>query len=75
MFWAYGGDFGKDMASDGNFLINGIVNPDRTPHPAMQEVKYVHQDFGFEAKDLSKGLFSVKKSFLFYKYSGLCSEI
>lgn len=43
MFWAYGGDFGKDMASDGNFLINGIVSPDRTPHPAMQEVKYVHQ--------------------------------
>lgn len=27
MFWAYGGDFGKDMASDGNFLINGIVSP------------------------------------------------
>ncbi|MCT4142386.1 DUF4981 domain-containing protein [Elizabethkingia anophelis] len=65
MFWAYGGDFGKDMASDGNFLINGIVNPDRTPHPAMQEVKYVHQDFGFEAKDLSKGLFSVKNRFYF----------
>ena len=31
----------------------------------MQEVKYVHQDFGFEVKDLSKGLFSVKNRFYF----------
>lgn len=30
-FYAYGGDFGKDMPSDGNFLCNGLVNPDRTP--------------------------------------------
>ncbi|HAY3552479.1 beta-galactosidase [Elizabethkingia meningoseptica] len=70
LFWAYGGDFGKDMASDGNFLINGIVSPDRTPHPAMQEVKYVHQNFGFEAKDLSKGLFSVKNRFYFTDAKG-----
>lgn len=46
-YWAYGGDFGKNAPSDGNFLINGIVNPDRTPHPAMAEVKYVHQNIGF----------------------------
>src|SRR5699024_7365289 len=45
-YWAYGGDYGTDQASDGNFLINGVINPDRNPHPAMQEVKYVHQYFG-----------------------------
>ena len=47
-YWAYGGDFGVDAPSDGNFLCNGLVNPDRGPHPAMAEVKYVHQNVGFE---------------------------
>lgn len=59
-FWKYGGDYGgSDMPSDGNFLCNGIVNPNRTPHPSMAEVKYVHQNFAFEAVDLTKGTFRV----------------
>lgn len=64
-FYAYGGDFGTDEPSDGNFLCNGLVNPDRTPHPAMAEVKYVHQDMKFEAKDLKKGDFRVFNRFYF----------
>lgn len=64
-YWTYGGDYGKNTASDGNFNDNGIVNPDRNPHPAMQEVKYVHQNFGFEAKDLEKGIFTIKNRFFF----------
>lgn len=59
-FWAYGGDFGKNMPSDGNFCCNGIVNPDRTPHPAYSEVKYVHQNIAVEAIDLARGEFIVK---------------
>ena len=43
-YWAYGGDYGTNAPSDGNFLCNGIVAPDRTPHPAMTEVKYAHQN-------------------------------
>ena len=39
-YWTYGGDYGTNAPSDGNFLCNGIVAPDRTPHPAMTEVKY-----------------------------------
>ncbi|MCV6606111.1 MAG: DUF4981 domain-containing protein, partial [Porticoccaceae bacterium] len=54
-YWAYGGDFGPkgEMPSDGNFLINGIVNPDRTPHPALEEVKKVYQnaDFSLQANN------------------------
>ena len=38
-YWAYGGDFGTNMPSDGNFCCNGIVNPDRNPHP-----HYWHHD-------------------------------
>jgi len=45
-FWAYGGDFG-DMPNDGNFLINGLVAPDRTPHPHFYEVQYVYQPVHF----------------------------
>ncbi len=54
MFWAYGGDYG-DVPNDGNFNINGFVNPDRTPHPAYYEIKHVYQYVTFTAGDLSKG--------------------
>ena len=33
-YWAYGGDFG-DTPNDLNFCLNGLVWPDRTPHPAL----------------------------------------
>lgn len=60
LFYKYGGDYGgPDIASDGNFLINGLVNPDRRPHPSMTEVKYVHQNFAFKPADLTKGTFTV----------------
>ena len=36
--WAYGGDFG-DAPHDGQFCINGMVWPDRTPHPGCWEAK------------------------------------
>ena len=59
LYYAYGGDYGIDMPSDGNFLINGLVNPDRTPHPSMSEVKYVHQNFAFEAVNLETATFRI----------------
>jgi beta-galactosidase len=64
-FWAYGGDFGTNMPSDGNFCCNGIVSPDRTLHPAMNEVKYAHQYVGFESVDLAKGIFKVQNRYYF----------
>lgn len=64
-YFAYGGDFGVNAPSDGNFLCNGLVSPDRTPHPAMAEIKYVHQNVGFEAVDAAKGLFNITNRFYF----------
>lgn len=64
-FWAYGGDYGENAPSDGNFLCNGIVNPDRTPHPAMQEVKFVHQNIGFEVTDTANGRYRITNRFYF----------
>lgn len=64
-YWAYGGDFGKDQPSDGNFVADGIVGPDQQPHPAMAEVKYTHQNVGFYAENLSKGQIKIKNRFYF----------
>ena len=47
-FWAYGGDFGVNAPSDGNFLCNGVVGPDRIPHPAMNEIKHIYQNLWIE---------------------------
>jgi beta-galactosidase len=49
-YFAYGGDFG-DSPSDGNFLCNGIVASDRTPHPHAWEVKKVYQNVAAELLD------------------------
>src|SRR5690606_36592951 len=59
LYYKYGGDYGTDMPSDGNFLCNGLVNPDRTPHPALAEVKYTHQNFASEAVEPAKGIFRI----------------
>ena len=42
----YGGDFG-DKPNDGQFCINGIVGPDRKPHPHYYEVQHVYQPLQF----------------------------
>lgn len=47
-FWAYGGDFGVNAPSDGNFLCNGVIGPDRAPHPAMNEIKHIYQNLWIE---------------------------
>ena len=42
----YGGDFG-DKPNDGPFCINGLIAPDRKPHPHYYEVKHVYQPIDF----------------------------
>ncbi|MDN5338112.1 MAG: beta-galactosidase, partial [Thermotogaceae bacterium] len=63
-YWAYGGDFG-DEPNDGNFCINGVVLPDRTPEPELEEVKKVYQYIEIEAVDLKKGKFRVTNNYYF----------
>ena len=47
--YLYGGDFG-DKPNDGPFCINGLIAPDRKPHPHYYEVQYVYQPIQFEQK-------------------------
>jgi beta-galactosidase len=46
VYWKYGGDYG-DTPNDGNFCLNGIVNPNQIPKPALYECKYVFQPAEF----------------------------
>jgi len=78
-YWTYGGDYGVDSPSDANFLCNGIVNPDRRPHPGYYEVQHVYQDAVVEGRFPDKGAFRIYNRFYFkdlnaYKLSWTLQE-
>ncbi len=54
--WLYGGDFG-DKPNDLNFVCDGLVWPDRAPHPAMEECKTL---FSPVAVEWNKGALQVR---------------
>jgi beta-galactosidase len=56
-YWAYGGDFGE-VPNDANFCADGLVWPDRTPHPAVSELKHLAQPVHVEA--LGGGRFGIR---------------
>ncbi|NQU43469.1 DUF4981 domain-containing protein [bacterium] len=53
-YWAYGGDFG-DVPNDMNFCVNGLIWPNRQPHPAMFEYKKILEPVRVEAVNLESG--------------------
>ena len=59
MIYAYGGDYNPYDATDNNFCDNGLINPDREPHPHMAEVKHQYQNIWVAPVDLSKGQIKV----------------
>ena len=65
-FWAYGGDFGDGTApSDDNFCCNGLVTPDREPHPGLLQVAHVYQNVHCKALDLAARKIEIKNWFDF----------
>ena len=69
-FWAYGGDFG-DKPNDVDFCINGLVWPDRTPHPAMEECKKLFQPIWIQAENLQQGRIEIANRQNFTDTKGL----
>ena len=57
-YFAYGGDFG-DEPNDGNFVIDGLVFPDRTPSPGLIEYKKVLEPIKVDAVDVLSGKISI----------------
>lgn len=64
-FWGYGKDYHPDKPSDGNFMNDGLVAPDRTPHPHMAEVKKVYQPVRFHPMDIAAGHFEIENRYDF----------
>ena len=65
-YWAYGGDFGAyRYTHDENFCLNGLVQPDRTPHPGLAEVKKVYQDIRFSDGAMRGGDVTVENHFMY----------
>ncbi|MGL6426667.1 beta-galactosidase [Aeromonas hydrophila] len=63
-FWAYGGDFG-DTPNDRQFCCNGLVFPDRTPHPALFEAKRAQQPFGLRLLERQPLTVEIRSEYLF----------
>jgi len=71
-FWAFGGDIGpENVPSDKNFCMNGLVNADRSPHPALSEVKKVYQNIKILPGDLQRGKVIIRNMFDFISTEGL----
>ncbi len=58
-WFAYGGDFG-DTPNDGNFCIDGLIFPDRIPHPGLTEYKKILEPVQLAAVDLRRGKIEVR---------------
>ncbi|MGH1335401.1 MAG: glycoside hydrolase family 2 TIM barrel-domain containing protein [Aureispira sp.] len=66
LFYSYGGYYGpKNIPSAGGFCLNGIVFPDRSAQPALEEVKKVYQSIAFEVVDLEVGEIEVHNKYDF----------
>ena len=65
-FWAYGGDFGPPgTPSDDNFCCNGLVSPDRRPHPGIHQVKKSYQYIHCKPVAIDKGEIQVTNGYDF----------
>ena len=69
-FWAYGGDFGEEP-NGGAFCAGGIVMPDRSPKPALFEVKKAYENIVVEAVNPLRGEFIVRNRFSFLALDGV----
>ncbi|MCI8948880.1 MAG: beta-galactosidase [Lachnospiraceae bacterium] len=57
--YVYGGDHGE-YPHDGNFCMDGLVYPDRTPHTGLLEYKNVHRPARIRMLDQDTGTFLLK---------------
>ncbi len=65
-FFAYGGDFGPSTTpSDENFNNNGVVSSNRTPKPALAEIKKWQQFIHVTPVDLGKGTVEIQNEHAF----------
>jgi beta-galactosidase len=61
-FFAYGGwwENPRGVRNDNNFVMNGLVSADRTPHPGLYAIKYVYRYIHATPVDLAAGKIRIK---------------
>lgn len=69
-YYAYGGDFGEHP-HDGNFCVDALLYPDRTPHTGMKEYRHVLRPVRAHIKDEKAGKISLRNYFDFTDLSSL----
>ena len=69
-YWAYGGDFGE-YPHDGNFCVDALLYPDRTPHTGMTEYAHVLRPARLRVLDEAEGKFALRNHLDFTDLSGL----
>ncbi|MBM7038396.1 beta-galactosidase [Vibrio ulleungensis] len=67
-YWGYGGDFG-DVINDRQFCINGLMGPDRSPHPSVFEAKKAQQFFQFKLLEATPLRLQIHSEYLFTQAS------
>jgi evolved beta-galactosidase subunit alpha len=72
--YLYGGDYG-DFPTNGNFCIDGLVYPDRTPSPGLIEYKKVIEPIVTELIDEQELMIKVKNRYDFRNLEGIAAHI
>ncbi|WHY00084.1 glycoside hydrolase family 2 TIM barrel-domain containing protein [Neobacillus sp. DY30] len=70
IYYLYGGNYG-DFPTNGNFCIDGLVFPDRTPSPGLIEYKKVIEPIVTEASDLTELKIKIKNRYDFRNLEGI----
>ncbi|MBN2853252.1 MAG: DUF4981 domain-containing protein [Clostridia bacterium] len=73
-YYAYGGDF-NDVPNDGNFCMDGLNYPDRTPHTSLKQLKAVISPVLVSKVDDQTFMISNTNSFLSLDYLNCHMEL
>lgn len=74
IYYLYGGDFG-DFPTNGNFCIDGLLYPDRTPSPGLIEYKKVIEPIVTELVNEKEGTVKIKNRYAFRNLEGITLKI
>lgn len=75
--YLYGGDHGEKL-HDGNFCVDGLVYPDRTPHTGLLEYKNVHRParvVSYDTESMELKLHNYLDFTDLKDYASLCYEV
>lgn len=69
--YGYGGDFGDADQNDGNFCCDGLLFPDRTPHPGLHELKQCYRPLTVSVSEQDKSVYILTNRLNFTNFEDL----